>query len=110
MFRCDSPERQRLYEMTITAQAGEVVQFETQPLWTQKRSPQSLLARYAPRAVDLLRICGWCLRVEVGSGTWEDIEKAVNRLHIFERVEYPRLIHEMCDECYRAVTELVARA
>ena len=110
VFRCDSPERRRLCEMTITAQAGDVVQFETQPLWTQERSPQSLLARDAPRTVDLLRICGWCLRVEVGGGTWQDIEEAVNSLQLFERVEYPRLTHEMCDECYMAVTESVARS
>ncbi|HVF57694.1 MAG TPA: hypothetical protein VM934_16185 [Pyrinomonadaceae bacterium] len=109
-FRCDAPERERLYEMTVSPQAGEVVQFETQLLWSQERPTQNLIARDAPRSLDLLHICGWCLRVDTGGPTWQGIEEAVNSLRLFERSEFPKLLHEMCDDCYAAVSKLVARA
>ena len=98
-FRCDASDRQRFMEMSVTALEHRGVRFETRTLRSVNRPAQSLLDRYAPKADDLLRICGWCKSVEVGGG-WKEVAEAVELLRLFERVRLPQLTHGICSGCY----------
>lgn len=106
-FRCDAPDSRRFMEMSVTTLGGGVVEFESTTRREEERDPpQPLLDREAPRAGDLLRICGWCKRVDAGG--WREVEEAVAALRLFERRELPRLTHGMCDGCHRDVSERIA--
>ena len=103
IFRCDTPEYRRHLEMTISAQDDGVVQFATRVLRKEARQRQDLLGRYVPRTDDLLRICGWCKRVDVGGERWEEVEEAVRTLSLFEQNPLPCLTHGICEVCYEVV-------
>ena len=108
-FRCDAPEFRRRMEMTISGRDGGGVQFETRTLGEEERPRQELLERYAPRADDLLRMCGWCKRVDLGDGRLGEVEQAVAELGLFERKALPRLTHGMCVTCSRTAIEEIER-
>ena len=89
--------------MNVTALENGGVRFETRTLQSVDRPPQRLLDRYASRASDLLRICGWCKSVEVG-GAWKEVEEAVDSLRLFERPRLPELTHGICYACYAGLS------
>jgi hypothetical protein len=107
-FRCDAPEYRRSMEMTVAGLGGGEVQFETRVLREERRPRQELLGRYAARAGDMLRMCGWCKRVDVGAGRWEEVEEAVRALCLFERQAMPPLTHGICEACFRAMNKKAA--
>lgn len=104
-FRCDAPEYRRHMEMIITRRDGSNVQFETRTVREEERPRQELLDWRAPRVSDLLRICGWCKRVDVGEGRWGEVEEAVTAFRLFERQLLPMLTHGMCEACFKSVSE-----
>ncbi|MBV8857630.1 MAG: hypothetical protein JOZ96_22705 [Acidobacteria bacterium] len=104
-FRCDSPARRRLLRMEVTAHEGGGVQFETVTLRAEQRPYQPLLDVLVPRTKELLRVCSWCKKFDVGGGTWEEVEVAVARLGLFEREGLPRLTHGMCRPCHLSISE-----
>jgi hypothetical protein len=108
-FRCDAPEYRRHMEMTIAELGGGNVQFQTRPLQVEERPRQALVDRYAPRSDDLLRICGWCKRVDVGGGRWGEVEEAVTALLLFEGRSMPLLTHGICEDCDKRIREQVAK-
>jgi hypothetical protein len=108
-FRCDAPEYRRQMEMTIISLGDGVVQFEISSLQVEKRLRQGLLDRSAPRADNLLRICGWCNRVDVDGGKWLEIDEAVTALNLFEREVLPLLTHGICGACLKSMRETIAK-
>lgn len=110
-FRCDAPEMCRSVKMKIyPADAGGVI-FETKILREWKRHPPPLLQNNTERNGELLRICGWCKKINVGRNLWEEIEKAVKSLGLFEKENFlPRLTHGICDDCYQSVTRKFQKA
>jgi hypothetical protein len=107
-FRCDAPEYRRHMEMTIARRDGGELQFETRIVREEERRRQQLLDWRAPRAGGLLRICGWCKRVDVGEGRWGEVEEAVTALRLFERPSLPMLTHGMCEPCFKTMSEKLA--
>ncbi len=107
-FRCDSPANRRLMEMTISKLPSGEVQFETRTISEEVRTPKELLDRYAPRIGEVLHICGWCKRVDVGAGIWAEIEDAIEAFSLFERGALPRLTHGMCKECFETISSEIA--
>lgn len=107
-FRCDSPECRIFMEMNITAQENEV-QFEIQTLKMEPRPPQKLLSDDAPRTDEMLHICGWCKRIDVGQENWKEVEEAVTILGVFEQEGLPQLTHGMCLDCYKTISEQIAQ-
>lgn len=103
-FRCDAPERRRLLEMTIRPGKDGGLELETKPLWVQHRAPQKLLENVtATHPEETLLMCGWCKRINVGDGNWEEVEDAVVRLGLFERQESVQVSHGICQRCYDQV-------
>jgi FixJ family two-component response regulator len=101
-FRCDSPTARRHLEMRLTPGPDGTVQFESVVLASELRVQQPLWDRYVRRGEDLVRVCGWCKRVEL-AGEWAEVETAIGRLRIFERHDMPSLTHGICPECLEAM-------
>jgi hypothetical protein len=99
VLRCDSPECRRLLEMEVSRGPDEVTDFRVHTLSQEAREPQPLLDSDRPHSEELLRVCGWCRRVDAG-GRWAEVEEAVSLLGLFERALLPGVTHGMCDDCY----------
>lgn len=109
-IRCDSAECRQLLEMTVSLLSSGEIQFETRTVWTEKREPQPLLESDAARSDELLRMCGWCKRVDVGENVWEEVENATVRLNLFNRQSLPQLTHGICHSCYAGMTEKLVQS
>jgi hypothetical protein len=103
-FRCDSPDCRRLMEMEVGRGPEGVTEFRSRTLSEEVRQPQALLDPARPHSGGLVRVCGWCKKVDVG-GRWEEVEEAVSRLALFERPVLPRLTHGICEGCFATMTE-----
>ncbi len=101
-FRCDSPAIRRLMEMDVTLAAAGGVEFRTRALSEDSRPFQALLAPSALHSDELMRMCSWCKKVDVG-GAWAEVEEAVARLRLFERALLPSITHGICDPCYEGM-------
>ncbi|HQU84147.1 MAG TPA: hypothetical protein PKY59_13515 [Pyrinomonadaceae bacterium] len=98
-FRCDSPSHKRLMGMNISYESGEVV-FQTDTIRLELRKPQSILDRNKQRSDEIVVICGWCKKINMGKMLWKEIEHAIAALKIFEAEKLPMLSHGMCNNCY----------
>jgi hypothetical protein len=99
-FRCDGPGVRREMNIRIVARpGGRVVLFSarlrSEEVWDL---PQRLLDPKAPRAGDMLEMCGWCDRFEI-DGEWVEVEEAARRLELFNKPELPALSHGICPDC-----------
>jgi hypothetical protein len=86
-------------ELEIAGAADGSVEFRTRVLAEDEREPQPLLDPRQPRSADLVRICSWCKKVDLGD-RWAEVEEAVERLGLFALARLPDLSHGMCDGCY----------
>jgi len=98
-FRCDSPALRRFMEMDLLPLARGVVEFHCRTIKTEPRDAVALLVPGRPAGQDLIRMCSWCKKVDVGAGHWVEIEQAVASLRLFERDSLPHITHTMCDAC-----------
>jgi hypothetical protein len=96
-FRCDSPDRRRWYRMRID-EVGETVEFRSVLLADEPRDWMPLIDAGLGRSDELLRLCSWCARFQVGD--WVEPEVAVRRLRLLERASLPQITHGMCPSCY----------
>src|SRR5690606_7906888 len=89
---------------------AQAVEFQTHVLRVEHRTPVPLLARSTDRSSDLLRLCAWCNRVNVGSvlNQWVEVEEAMERLRLFERDRLPQLTHGICEPCLDAMLQTLA--
>jgi hypothetical protein len=107
-FRCDSPDRRRLMEMDILPKENRAIEFRTRTVAEERREPQVLLEVHQNRNDELLRMCSWCKKVDIG-GDWAEVEDAVARLRLFEQAVLPNLTHGICETCFtNATSELLA--
>ena len=99
-FRCDGPDVRREMNIRIVARpGGRVVLFSSRLRSEEDRDlPQRLLDPATPRSEEVLAMCGWCDRFEVG-GEWVEVEVAAERLELFNRPELPALSHGVCPDC-----------
>lgn len=106
-FRCDAPWRRRFLEMTMLGGPDGAVEFHTRTLLEEERPVPVLLDSEAHRSDDLLRSCGWCKKIQVGT-EWVEVEEAVHRLRLFQRRRLPAITHGICDECYARMSTAAA--
>jgi hypothetical protein len=57
-------------------------------------------------SANLLRVCAWCQRVELG-GEWAQLQEAVTRLRLSE---LPRRSHGICEGCFAQIVGTLAAA
>lgn len=98
-YRCDSPALRRFMRMTIIARSDGAVAFDSVTTRIEARVPPlpSLISGTVIEPV--VRMCGWCKRVEV-SPSWDDLEIAVERLGLLTLADPPSISHGMCPDCY----------
>jgi hypothetical protein len=105
-FRCDTPTCRRLMEMTVARGEGGAVEFRARVVSEEARPYQALLDPRAPRAGEMLRVCGWCKKVQTGE-EWLELEDAVGRLGLFERPAVPPITHGVCEPCYQKMMAVI---
>lgn len=103
-YRCDSPAVRRYMEMTV--EPGEKPNWVLFRCRTMREEPRSLprapAAGISSRAA-MIRMCGWCNRVEV-SGNWMEVEQAALELNLFDEPTLPMITHGICRECLEEVS------
>jgi hypothetical protein len=97
-FRCDAPALRRSMLMDVSPGPDGEVEFLTRVLSEDARPRQNLLDVCLTRSGELIRMCGWCKKVEI-LGVWVEVETAVTRLRLFERPILPPLTHTICVGC-----------
>jgi len=97
-YRCDSPEKRRLMEMTITRCSNDTIEFQNQILTEETRKSIPLLNPDQPRNNALISMCGWCKKVKTNIG-WLEIEDAILSLNLFEKEILPQISHGICSFC-----------
>ena len=105
-LRCDSPSVRRLLSVQVSPAVSGLVGFRVRTVSEEARPAVPLLGPGTPRARELLRVCGWCNRVDV-AGAWAEVEDAVARLGLFERPAVPAVTHGMCGDCEARMTALL---
>lgn len=105
LFRCDTPELQRLLRMRIGPAPDGVVRFEVHPVAERSRPPVPLLDPGAARSNTIIRMCSWCKRLPLPDGRWVEVEEAVHHLDLLDSPVLPTISHGMCPDCYRAVMQ-----
>lgn len=104
-YRCDAPDRRRLFELELAAKDGHV-RCRSVLVHEEERPPVPLLARHAPRSDAILHLCSWCKRADAGG--WVELEEAVRRLELLAADALPGLSHGICGECDHAVRQVIA--
>lgn len=104
-LRCDSPDRRRLLTVEMTGDDKGGVLFNVTPIFEETRPWVALLGQPAHlRGAGLLTVCGWCMRAEMASGAWVEIEEAAQALGLSEGEPMPRLRQGVCTTCREAIT------
>ena len=110
-LRCDKPDlRREAYVILSPAapQGSQELEVENGTLSATPRDPVLLLDPAIPRDRDFITICSWCKRVKVGDDEWVEVEEAIARLGLFDRIRLPRLTHGMCPDCSRDLRAAIA--
>ncbi len=93
-YRCDSPDRLRLLEMSMILVDGLFVVFTSSTVSVEARPAEIVFDSGVPRTSSMLRVCSWCKKLFV-EGKWIDASDAPP----FERAAMPALTHGICDDC-----------
>ncbi|MGZ8378569.1 MAG: hypothetical protein ACXWZS_04095 [Gemmatirosa sp.] len=101
-FRCDAPDAVREMTLDILPRPGGGLVLRSRIVREVERAPLLLLARHLPRSDDFLRMCGWCMRVDL-EGTWHQVEDAVTSARLLCEVPAPQVTHGICADCERVV-------
>lgn len=103
-FRCDAPECARLLEMTISRadESGSVAFWTREISETRREIAWTSQGDGSAPAEELLRVCGWCNRVDV-HGEWMELEDAVPRLKLMEFPEARMITHGICESCLKTM-------
>lgn len=98
-LRCDSPSHRRYIQLTVSPRQDGGVSFSCGLVREEDRPQIDLLDVMLPRSDSLIRLCGWCNKIDVGNDTWQELEQGVNTLHLFTSLPLPQITHTMCPQC-----------
>jgi hypothetical protein len=107
LFRCDSPELRRLFEMEIRGCEGNLVEFASTLQGQEERPRVPLLDSREARREGFVRVCSWCQRIAVPGG-WQPVETAVETLGLMQQSILPGLTHGICEECHTKMSAVIA--
>jgi hypothetical protein len=108
LFRCDAPDERRFLRLTINPQADGHLEFQSQILRTERRDSVDLLRRETLRGDTIVTLCSMCKKVKIAPDDWQEIERAINLLHLFETATPPQLSHGLCPACFRDMMAEIA--
>jgi hypothetical protein len=99
-FRCDAPCFRRVFEMRISSETGEEVEFASTLESEEAREEVSFLNFHQPRNDEFVRMCSWCQRVQA-NGVWLPVEAAVVALGLMSGPTVPAITHGICEDCHK---------
>lgn len=98
-FRCDSPECRRQMTMEVAPFGEELVEIRSRLIKREPREPIALLDAGVDRSDELVRMCGWCKKIELPAQEWVEVEEGVRALALLEAQRPPGLTHGICPSC-----------
>lgn len=93
-YRCDAPALRRHAVLRVEAQPEGGVVFTTWFDGVETCPHQPLLDPRLRRGDDVVRLCAWCNRFEIGG--WREVEEAAGDLAL---TDLPRVEHDVCAIC-----------
>lgn len=105
-FRCDTPDRRRLYCMDIRLLPTREVEFVSTLDRDETRPPVALLDSHHRRDQEhSLAMCSWCQRVALPVDYWVAIEEAAAIGGFMAADPLPRLVPGVCPQCEQQVRQ-----
>jgi hypothetical protein len=99
-YRCDAPDRRRLFRMTIAPVGEGQIEFVSELRREEVRPKVVLLDRLEQnRSEELVLICSWCEKVALPDGRWVPVEEAIETMGLMQSERMPGLTHGICDNC-----------
>jgi PAS domain-containing protein len=98
-YRCDAPDKRRVFEMDIRLIDGREVEFTSTLIREEVRPTVAVLEGGRVRDERMLRVCSWCQQVAMPDGRWVPVEEAVETLHLLESETVPCITHGICVQC-----------
>jgi hypothetical protein len=96
-FRCDAPDRRRYMRLKIARGDQGGLDFVSTLVREEPRDAISLFE--APASVTgTVKMCSWCKQVETPEA-WVEVEAAIERLDLLDRLPVPRISHGICPAC-----------
>lgn len=99
-YRCDAPDKRRIFEMRICALDHGGAEFASTLLHEEIRPTVLLLEPGHARNESFLRVCSWCQKVATPDGQWLPVEEAAAQLRLLEVEQLPAITHGICAGCY----------
>ena len=100
-YRCDGPEMRRFAVLEIRPEADGGTTFTTWFESVEERDRQPLFDYSVPRGDQVVWLCAWCNRFDVGG--WREAEEAAPRLAA--AAPLPKVEHSVCDICELLLTQ-----
>lgn len=99
-YRCDAPERRRLFRMTIAPVPPAEIEFVSALRREEVRPKVMLLdAELRNRSEEFVRICSWCEKAALPDGRWAPLEVVVEVQGLLQKERMPSLTHGICEHC-----------
>lgn len=102
-MRVDTSAERRLIDLEVRPLADRCIQHVCDPVWSEPRPAVPLLDPRLPRDGRKVRICAWCMRVQVRLGAWQEIEDAQRELGVEPAETLPRLARDACVTCKQSL-------
>ncbi len=108
-YRCDRPDRHRIYAMTIGRLATGEIEFSTRILRESRRPRIALLEQRLRAPSKFVRICDWCQDILLFDRGWVPLETAAETLERRSSDSLPGLVHSICERCEDRVSREIAQ-
>jgi len=97
-FRSDTPEARRSIQMEVRCLDTGGIEHVCRVALEEKRPPLYLFNSQAPRNMSVVKMCGWCARVQVYP-KWVEPEEASRMLAPASSGPLPEIAHGLCPVC-----------
>ncbi len=106
-LRCDIPSARRVYELRLHLLANNAVEFSSELISHEPRTPQPILQSTKENTAALVRMCSWCQRIAHADGRWFDLEDALMQIPRLADPQPPQLTHGICPTCHERMTQML---
>ena len=104
-MRVDTADERRLLDIELRPLGDRSIQHVCECAWTEARPPVALLDPARLRDTREAFCCAWCRRVQLGVGTWVEVEEAERALGVEAANSVPQLRSAVCGACQQALLQ-----
>ena len=98
-IRCDGPHIERHLLLNLAPIDGGIIEITVKTLRECETAYLPMWDAKLIRSSEFLTVCSWCKMVDVGSGQWQSLVEAMNRLEILNSSNPPEATHGICGTC-----------